>query len=67
MPIISFAGEEALKTKESKSEDFSNSWGNLAERRIFLEITAASAVRAAGANLIAINHPQTLQTLKGLK
>lgn len=67
MPIISFAGEEALKTKESKSEDFSNSWGNLAERRIFLEITAASAVRAAGANLIAVNLPQTLQTLKGLK
>lgn len=67
MPIISFAGEEALKTKEAKSEDFSKSWGNLAERKIFLEITATSAVRAAGANLIAVNHPQTLKTLKGLK
>lgn len=67
MLILSFAGEEALKTKEAKSEDFSKSWGDLKDRRIFLEITAASAVRAAGANLIAVNLPKTLETLKGLK
>ena len=67
MPVISFAGEEALKTKEAKSEDFSKSWGQLKERKILLEITAASAVRAAGANLIAVNLPKTLRTLKGLR
>lgn len=67
MPVISFAGEEALKTKEAKSEDFSKSWGQLKERKILLEITAASAVRAAGANLIAVNLPETLRTLKGLR
>ena len=67
MPVISFAGEEALKTKEAKSEDFSKSWGKLKDRRVLLEITAASAIRAAGANLIVINMPQTLITLKGLK
>ena len=67
MPVISFAGEEALKTKEAKSEDFSKSWGQLKERKILLEITAASAVRAAGANLIAVNLPETLITLKGLR
>lgn len=67
MPVISFAGEEALKTKEAKSEDFSKSWGKLKERKILLEITAASAVRAAGANLIAVNLPETLITLKGLR
>ena len=67
MPVISFAGEEALKTKEAKSKDFSKSWGKLKDRRVLLEITAASAIRAAGANLIVINMPQTLITLKGLK
>ena len=67
MPVISFAGEEALKTKEAKSEDFSKSWGKLKERKILLEITAASAVRAAGANLIAVNLPETFITLKGMK
>lgn len=66
-PIISFACEEALKTKETKSTDFSKSWGNLDERIKMFEITAASAVRAAGADLIVINHPETLKTMKGLE
>lgn len=66
MPIISFACEEALKTKEAKSDDFPPSFGNLSTRRIMFETAAASAVRAAGANLIVINHPQTLKTMKGL-
>ena len=66
MPIISFACEEALKTKEAKSDDFLPSFGNLSTRRIMFETAAASAVRAAGANLIVINHPQTLKTMKGL-
>ena len=67
MPIVSFAGEEALKTKEAKSEDFSKSRGPLKERRILLEITAANAIRAAGANLIVLNQPEALKTLKGIK
>ena len=66
MPIISFAGEEALKTKEGKSQTLTKSWGEYNERILMLEVTAASAIRAAGANLIVINHPQTLKTMKGL-
>lgn len=65
-PIISFACEEALKTKETKSKDFSNSWGSLKERIDFFEIASASAVKAAGADLIVINNPNTLKTMKGL-
>ena len=65
-PIISFACEEALKTKETKSKDFSNSWGNLKDRVSFFEITAASAMKAAGADLIVINSPNTLNAMKGL-
>lgn len=66
MPIISFAGEEALKTKEGKSKTLTPSWGKYENRILMLEITATSAIRAAGANLIVINHPQTLKTMKGL-
>src|SRR5699024_10655251 len=32
MPMISFAAEESLKTKEAKSDTFSQSWGNLQTR-----------------------------------
>lgn len=66
MPIISFAAEEALKTKETKSENLSQSWGNLKDRIVMFETAAASAIKAAGANLIVINHPETLKTMKGL-
>ncbi|MBR5555907.1 hypothetical protein IKU74_07840 [bacterium] len=66
MPIISFAGEEALKTKEAKSQNLSSSWGKYEDRILMLEITATSAIRAAGANLIVVNHPQTLKAMKGL-
>ncbi len=66
MPIISFACEEALKTKEAKSDSFPPPYGTLGKRRLMFETAAASAIRAAGANLIVINLPQTLQTMKGL-
>lgn len=66
MPIISFAGEEALKTKEAKSKNLSTAWGNYKDRILMLEITATSAIRASGANLIVINHPETLKAMKGL-
>lgn len=66
MPIISFACEEALKTKEAKSDSFPPPYCTLEKRRLMFETAAASAIRAAGANLIVINLPQTLKTMKGL-
>ncbi len=66
MPIIAFAGEETLKTKESKTEDIQGSWGELNHRAIMLEITAGSAISAAGANIVVLNHPTSIETLKGL-
>lgn len=66
MPLIAFAGEEALKAKETKSNTFSKSFGNFKERSIMFEITTASAVIAAGANLIVLEHPDSIKTLKGL-
>ncbi len=67
MPIISFAAEEALKTKEAKSEKFPLSYGDLDTRRLMFEITSANAVRAAGVNLIVLHSQEALATMKGLE
>lgn len=66
MPLIAFAGEEALKVKEAKSDTFPKSFGDFKTRSIMFEITTASAVIAAGANLIVLEHPDSIKTLKGL-
>lgn len=64
MPLIAFAGEEALKAKEAKSDTFDKNFGDFKERSIMFEITTASAVIAAGANLIVLEHPDSVKTLK---
>lgn len=66
MPLIAFAGEEALKVKEAKSDTFSKNFGDFKERSIMFEITTASSVIAAGANLIVLEHPDSIKTLKEL-
>lgn len=66
MPMISFAPEESLKTKEAKSDTFGTSWGNLKDRTEMFELTSASAVIAAGANVIVLNKPQSVKILRGL-
>lgn len=66
MPLIAFAGEEALKAKETKSDTFSQHFGDFKERSIMFEITTASAVIASGANLIVLEHPESIKTLKEL-
>lgn len=66
MPLIAFAGEEALKAKETKSDTFSECFGDFKSRSIMFEISTASAVIAAGANLIVLEHPDSIKTLKEL-
>lgn len=66
MPLIAFAGEEALKVKEAKSDTFSESFGDFKTRSLMFELTTASAVMAAGANLIVLEHPESIKTLKNL-
>ncbi len=39
MPLIAFAGEEALKAKEAKSDTFDKNFGDFKERSIMFEIT----------------------------
>ena len=66
MPIISFAPFESLKTKEAKSDAFSKSWGQLKTRAKMFEIAAASAVKAAGADIIVLHNPESVSIMKGL-
>lgn len=66
MPLIAFAGEEALKAKEAKSDTFDKNFGDFKERSIMFEVTTASAVIAAGANLIVLEHPNSVKTLKNI-
>lgn len=63
MPLIAFAGEEALKAKEAKSDTFGESYGDFKTRSQMYEITTASAVIAAGANLIVLEHPENVNLL----
>lgn len=57
MPIISFATEETAKTKEAKDKDLA----------LYLEITSAAAVKAAGAEYIVLTNPQSYKILKELE
>lgn len=66
MPLISFVTEESLKTKEAKSDTYSKSWGNLDERAKIFELSSASAVAAAGANVVVLNNPDSVRIMKGL-
>ena len=64
MPIIVYAGEESYKAKESKSTDFAPSWGELNSRAKMWEISSASSLIAAGANIVVCWHPDALCVLK---
>lgn len=57
MPLISFAAEETAKTKEARDEKLA----------VFLEISSASGVKAAGADYIVLTKPEVLQTMKELE
>lgn len=64
MPLIAFAGEEVFKSKEAKAIIPDENWGNYDERAIMWEITTASAVISAGANLVVLCHPKSVEILK---
>jgi len=66
MPLIAFAGEEALKAKEAKSDTFDKNYGDFKLRSKMFEIATASAIIAAGANVIVLENPQSVKILKEL-
>ena len=66
MPVVVFAGEEVYKAKEAKSDDFEPSWGELEKRYLMWEVSTASAVVSAGANVVVLLNPQTIKIIKGV-
>ena len=64
MPIIGFIGEETYRAKEAKSDKFNENWGNYTERARLWELSAASAIAAAGADIIVLWHPENVKVLK---
>ena len=66
MPIIVFIGEESFKAKEAKSNKYDENWGEYEKRATMWETAGASAVIAAGANIVVLWSEKSLLTLKGL-
>jgi acetyl-CoA decarbonylase/synthase, CODH/ACS complex subunit delta len=64
MPLIAFVGEESLRVKEAKSDAFSDSWGDFKLRSAMFEISTASAVISAGANVVVLQNPDSLEILR---
>lgn len=64
MPIIVYTGEESFKAKESKSDDFSASWGDLNTRSVAWELATTTSLICAGANTVVAWHPTVVETLK---
>ncbi len=66
MPIIAFIGEESYRAKEAKSDTFSENWGKFDERSVMWEISGACAMISAGANIVVLWNPKSVDVLKGM-
>jgi acetyl-CoA decarbonylase/synthase complex subunit delta len=64
MPIAAFVGHEVWKTKEAKSTNTPEGWGETKTRAIGWECITASSIISAGADLIVLNHPESMNYLK---
>lgn len=64
MPIISFVCEESWKSKEAKSSNVPQEWGNLETRSIIWECSTASSLLVAGANIVVLYHPESIKQVK---
>lgn len=60
MPVIAFVGEEAWKTKEAKSNNVPDEWGNMATRALLWEAVTATSMLVSGANIIVMRHPEAI-------
>jgi acetyl-CoA decarbonylase/synthase complex subunit delta len=68
MPIISTVGQEAWKTKEAKAaQEEEPQWGELEKRGVMWELGTAVPMLLAGADLISLRHPKSLEILKKVR
>ncbi|MBU0951728.1 MAG: acetyl-CoA decarbonylase/synthase complex subunit delta [Elusimicrobia bacterium] len=64
-PIINMIAEETWKTKEAKTPlDEQPTWGELHKRALGWEIVCASGYLQAGVDVLVLEHPETIKTIK---
>lgn len=61
VPIITPVAFESWKVKESVDEE---TWADLEERGISMEVSTAAGVLASGSNAVILRHPKSLETIK---
>ena len=66
MPIIAFIGEETYRAKEAKFDSFSLQWGDYSQRAVMWEISGASAMISAGADIVVLWNLDSVKALKGV-
>ena len=66
MPIIAFIGEESYRAKEAKTEMLQPNWGKLEKRSIMWEISGATAMISAGANIVVLWNEKSIEAIKEL-
>lgn len=65
MPLLSTTGEEAWRAKESKvNEGVPAAWGEWKARSGNWEVLTATALIQAGADVVVLRHPDSVQALK---
>jgi acetyl-CoA decarbonylase/synthase complex subunit delta len=67
MPVICQVGQEAWRAKEAKAsaEEFPQ-WGDEQERGALWELTTATSLLQAGADIVVLRHPKTVTALKNV-
>jgi acetyl-CoA decarbonylase/synthase complex subunit delta len=66
-PMLVTPGEEAWKTKEARvGEGVPEAWGDWKRRALNWETLTAAALVHAGANIVALRHPETLRRVKDM-
>ncbi len=64
-PMICTVGEESWRQKESKTLDgVPETWGDIKERSVTWEILTATTLLAAGADILVLRHPKSVEQVK---
>jgi acetyl-CoA decarbonylase/synthase complex subunit delta len=64
-PMLVTPGEEAWRTKESRSDDgIPPAWGDWVERAINWETLTASALLESGADIVVLRHPESVKRIR---
>jgi len=65
-PLYCNVGSEVWKTKESKLPDGEMKMGKMTERGVLMETTTATTLLAAGADILVLCHPRSLELTRKL-